>query len=166
MLFTIAQATADDGDALGEIHAEAWKVAYAPFFATDFAEQGVRRRRTQWHERLAQGKDTIMLARGDGRPLAMSAFGTSPSKTGMAEIYSFYAHPDGWGTGAAGALMTATLAQLKEDGFDHVHLWTLHDTPQSRRFYTKCGFTETGALRDHDFGDGRPLAQVEFALHL
>ncbi|MFD1932641.1 GNAT family N-acetyltransferase [Nonomuraea mangrovi] len=166
MIFTIAQAAAADGDALGEIHAEAWKVAYVPFFAPDFAEQAVRRRRTQWHERIVQTKDTIMLARGDGRPLALSCFGPSRTKPGVAEIYSFFAHPDGWGTGAAGALMTATLERLKKDGFDHVHLWTLHDTPQSRRFYTKCGFTETGVLRDHDFGDGRPLAQVEFAIHL
>ncbi|MEU7002647.1 GNAT family N-acetyltransferase [Nonomuraea sp. NPDC046570] len=164
VIFTIAQAAADDGDVLGEIHAEAWKVAYAPFFAPGFAEQAVQRRRTQWRERIVQAKDTIMLARGDGRPLALSYFGASQTKTGMAEIHSFYAHPDGWGTGAARALMTATLAQLKKDGFDQVHLWTLRDTPQSRRFYSKCGFTETGVLRDHDFGDGRPLVQVEFGV--
>jgi RimJ/RimL family protein N-acetyltransferase len=46
-----------------------------------------------------------------------------------------------------------------------VHLWTLRDTPQSRRFYTKCGFTETGATTTRDFGDGNPLAQVEYEHH-
>jgi len=27
--------------------------------------------------------------------------------------------------------------------------------------YTKCGFTETGDERTHDFGDGRPFDQLE-----
>jgi hypothetical protein len=58
--------------------------------------------------------------------------------------------------------MTATLQRLAADGYDGVHLWTLRDTPQSRRFYTKCGFTETGATQDRDFGDGTPLPQVEY----
>lgn len=58
--------------------------------------------------------------------------------------------------------MTGTLDQLRADGFARTHLWTLHDTPQSRRFYTKCGFTESGAARPFDFGDGKPLTQVEY----
>lgn len=58
--------------------------------------------------------------------------------------------------------MTATLQRLRSDGYDRVHLWTLRDTPQSRRFYIKCGFTETGATQDRDFGDGNPLPQVEY----
>lgn len=65
--------------------------------------------------------------------------------------------PDGWGSGIAAALMTETLSQLHDDGYSRVHLWTLRDTPQSRRFYTKCGFTESGAARafvvDPDLAD-------------
>jgi hypothetical protein len=56
--------------------------------------------------------------------------------------------------------MAATLDSAS--GFPAVHLWTLRDTPQSRRFYVKSGFAETGATRDLDFGDGRPLPQVEY----
>ena len=58
--------------------------------------------------------------------------------------------------------MTETLGALRSTGFSRVHLWTLRDTPQSRRFYTKSGFTETGATRPRDFGDGAPLPQVEY----
>jgi hypothetical protein len=42
-----------------------------------------------------------------------------------------------------------------------VNLWTLRDTPQSRRFYLKTGFADTGATRQRDFGNGR-LPQVEY----
>jgi RimJ/RimL family protein N-acetyltransferase len=162
--FTVFQASADDGDALGEIHAASWTTAYAGFFAPEFFAEAVRHRRTKWHDVLAKGEDTVMLAALDGRALAFSFFGSSPTRPGSAEIFGFYGHPDGWGTGIASGLMTVTLGRLREGGFDQVHLWTLRDTPQSRRFYAKSGFTESGAVRGHDFGDGNPIEQVEYEL--
>ena len=39
---------------------------------------------------------------------------------------------------------------------------TAATAPQSRRFYTKCGFIETGDTRMWDYGDGNPLHQVEY----
>ncbi|MEU8999631.1 GNAT family N-acetyltransferase [Streptomyces caniferus] len=155
-------AGADDGDVLGEIHAAAWETAYAPFFEPEFAARAVQSRRTRWHARIAEGPGTILLAVRDGRPLALSVFLSSSTRPGLAEIPTFYGHPDGWGSGIAAALMTETLRRLRDDGFARVHLWTLRDTPRSRRFYSKCGFTETGTERAFDFGDGNPLDQVEY----
>ncbi|MEV7556837.1 GNAT family N-acetyltransferase [Streptomyces sp. NPDC089795] len=161
-MFTIHRAGPHDGDALGEIHAAAWEAAYAPFFDPEFAADGVRSRRTRWHDRVGRADTPILLAEHDGRPLALSAFRASTTRPGPAEILSFYTHPDGWGSGIAAALMTETLAHLRDDGFARAHLWTLRDTPRSRRFYTKCGFTESGGVRPFDFGDGQPLTQVEY----
>ncbi|MFG2991397.1 GNAT family N-acetyltransferase [Streptomyces sp. NPDC048257] len=164
-MFTVRRAGRHDGDVLGEIHAAAWEAAYAPFFDPEFAADGVRSRRTRWHERVGQGAAaTILLAEHDGRPLALSAFGPSSAEDGpgLAEILSFYSHPDSWGSGIAAALMTETLQHLRDDGFARAHLWTLRDTPQSRRFYAKCGFTECAAARTYDFGDGKPLVQVAY----
>ncbi|NJP90116.1 GNAT family N-acetyltransferase [Nonomuraea sp. FMUSA5-5] len=155
-----------DGDTVGEIHAESWKAAYARFYSGQFFEEAVHDRRTKWARKLAEEQDTntALLATLDGRPLAFSYFGPSPEHPGSAEIFGFYGHPDGWGSGIASALMTATLDRIRADGFGHVHLWTLRDTPQSRRFYTKSGFTESGTVRTHDYGDGNPLPQVEYEL--
>ncbi|WP_424532430.1 GNAT family N-acetyltransferase [Sphaerisporangium viridialbum] len=164
--FTVFLASAGDGEALGEIHAESWKVAYAGFFAPEFFAEAVGHRRVKWHDVLAKGEDVVMLAALDGRPLALSFFGSSPARPGSAQIFSFFGHPRGWGTGVAGALMAATLRRLREDGFAQVHLWTLRDTPQSRRFYAKSGFTQSGAARGYDFGDGNLIAQVEYELSL
>ncbi|PJN38704.1 GNAT family N-acetyltransferase [Streptomyces sp. CB02959] len=161
-MFTVRRAGQYDGDVLGEIHAAAWEAAYAPFFTPEFATRAIQSRRTRWHERIAQGARTILLAEHDSRPLAMSASGPSSTRPGLAEIHTFFSHPDSWGSGIATALMTETLNHLRNDGFPQVHLWTLRDTPQSRRFYAKCGFTERGTARTHDFGDGNPLDQVEY----
>ncbi|MCJ1676481.1 GNAT family N-acetyltransferase [Streptomyces sp. APSN-46.1] len=161
-MIEIRHAGPDDGDALGEIHAAAWEAAYAPFFKPEFAARAVQSRRTRWHERIAEGRGTILLAAVDGRPLALSVFVPSATRPGLAEIHTFYGHPDGWGSGVAGALMTETLRRLRDGGYTRVHLWTLRDTPRSRRFYARSGFTESGAARPFDFGDGHPLDQVEY----
>ncbi|MYU25371.1 GNAT family N-acetyltransferase [Streptomyces sp. SID8352] len=161
-MFLTRRAGQDDGDILGEIHAAAWEAAYAPFFTPEFAARAVRGRRTRWHGGLAPGAGTILLAEHDGRPPAMSVSGPSSTRPGLAEILTFHAHPDGWGGGISAALMTGTLRHPRDDGFTRAHLWTLRDTPRSRRFYAECGFTECGTARTHDFGDGNPLDQVEY----
>ncbi|GAA4557774.1 hypothetical protein GCM10023193_10560 [Planotetraspora kaengkrachanensis] len=151
---------------MGEIHAESWKAAYAGFFSPEFFAEAVRQRRGKWHDVLARGEATAVLAARGDRPLAFSYFGSSPARPGSAEIFGFYGHPDGWGSGIAGVLMAASLDMMRASGVRRVHLWTLRDTPQSRRFYAKSGFTESGAVRGHDFGDGNPIDQVEYALVL
>jgi GNAT superfamily N-acetyltransferase len=159
---TVRPATTEEGQTVGEIHAASWAAAYGPLFPEKVARSGIESRLGRWHERLASEKGLVMLGFVGGRPLAMSWSMPSETRPGLAEIYSFYTHPDGWGSGVSMALMDGTLEQLQAQGFDHVHLWTLRDTPQSRRFYTKCGFIETGTTQTRDFGDGIPLAQVEY----
>jgi GNAT superfamily N-acetyltransferase len=161
-MIEVRRAKPDDGDALGEIHAASWEAAYAAFFDAEFAERGIQDRLTRWHGLIADETGTILLAALDDRPLALSRSIPSPTRPGLAEIYSFYGHPDGWGSGVAAALMTETLETMRGEGYAGAHLWTLRDTPQSRRFYLKCGFTESGATTTRDFGDGNPLAQVEY----
>ncbi|GAA3057190.1 GNAT family N-acetyltransferase [Actinokineospora globicatena] len=147
-----------DGDAIGEVHAASWEAVYAPLFSPEFGAEGVVSRRSRWHARIAEGVGVLLVASRGGRVLAFSHTVPSTEREGYAEILSFYGHPDGWGTGVAADLMAETVL-----GLDRVHLWTLRDTAQSRRFYAKCGFVETGGERDRDFGDGQPLAQVEYA---
>lgn len=161
-MIKVRPAVAGDGEALGEVHAAAWEVAYAPMFQPGFAAREVQSRRGRWHERIAEATSVTLLAEVDGRPLALSYCVPSVSRWGLAEIHSFYGHPDGWGSGIAAALMTEPLHDLHDNGYTEVHLWTLRSTAQSRRFYSKCGFTESGAERTYDFGDGHLFDQVEY----
>lgn len=151
-----------DAEAIGLVHAASWEAAYAPFFEQDFAAEQIASRLDRWHQRVAEDDGLILVGAVDDRVLAFSWSQSSAERPGMAEILSFYGHPDGWGTGVAATLMGETLRQLRAEGFEQVHLWTLRDTPQSRRFYTKTGFTETSAKRPRDFGNGKPLAQLEY----
>lgn len=159
---SVRLATVADGGVVGEVHAASWGAVYAPLFAEEVAREGIASRLTRWHERLAADDGLVMLGFVGERPLAMCSASESETRPGLAEIHSFYTHPDGWGSGVSAALMTAILQRLRSDGYERVHLWTLRNTPQSRRFYTKCGFSEAGATLDRDFGDGTPLPQVEY----
>lgn len=158
-MIEIRRAAAGDGEAIGLVHAASWEAAYAPFFEAEFAAREIASRLTRWHDRVADPTGLVLLAAVDGRALA---FSWSLPSAQSAEIYSFYAHPDGWGSGAAPALMAETLNQLRGESVTRAHLWTLRDTPQSRRFYAKSGFIESGATTTRDFGDGNPLPQVEY----
>ncbi|MEU6343305.1 GNAT family N-acetyltransferase [Streptomyces sp. NPDC046977] len=161
-MIEVRPARPEDADRLGEIHAAAWAASHSPFFEAGFAARAVQDRRTGWHGRIAEGAGTILLAERDGLALALCLLRPSPARPGLAEVFSFYCHPDAWGSGIAGALMNEALRRLRDDHVPRVHLWTLRDTPQARRFYVKCGFSETGGTRAHDYGDGNPVAQVEY----
>ncbi|MFI6298839.1 GNAT family N-acetyltransferase [Nonomuraea sp. NPDC050790] len=158
---TVRPAEPGDGDVLGEIHALSWGVSHGPLCAPKVAAAGVKERRTRWHGILAEGGDTILLARLNERPGAFARFGASTSRPGVAEIQTFFAHPDVWGSGISMALLTAILDRVRDAGYDDVHLWTLRDSAQARRFYAKNGFAETGRTHDHEFDEGPPLALVE-----
>nr|WP_062335915.1 GNAT family N-acetyltransferase [Herbidospora sakaeratensis] len=161
MTIEIGVARPSDGDALGEIHAAAW-IAYEPFFEPAFYEKAVAHRREKWHAVLAEGAETVLLARLDERPLAFACYGASADRASAAEVYDFFGHPDGWGSGIAAALMAATSSRMERDGFGSVHLWTFRDTARSRRFYTKTGFVESGETRRYDFAEGGLIDQVEY----
>ncbi|WP_020390543.1 GNAT family N-acetyltransferase [Kribbella catacumbae] len=103
-MIEVRLATAADGTAIGSVHAASWEAAYAPFFDPEFAADQISSRLNRWHDRIADPHGLVLLAGVDGRPLAFSW--SVPSSADLAELYSFYAHPDGWGTGVAAALMT------------------------------------------------------------
>lgn len=161
---------ADDAVTIGEIHAAAWAAGFAHLFDAEFLSRLVARRRTMWagmFENLQMRATTLLLAEVKDEPVAFVHFGPAgvwdeQERVGQGEIYGFYAHPSVWGTGAAGRLMTAALAQLTKSGLDPVSLWTLEGVSRARHFYAKNGFSPTGRNRTVDFGDGRPRTEVEY----
>lgn len=71
-MIVVRLADARNGDALGEVHAAAWEAAYAPMFQSDFATCSVESRRGRWHQRIAGGTGSILVAELDGRRQALA----------------------------------------------------------------------------------------------
>ena len=174
----LREATLSDAAAIGDVHADAWQAAYRDLFEPRWLERFVAKRRAQWVSRMAAPEfaKTVLFVAVRGDQVAGFAYcgphgliAEPPVVTprhrpwaGEGEIYGFYAHPSVWGSGVAGALLNGTLDAMTEAGFRRVRLWTLAGANRARRFYTHNGFEESGALRERDFGDGRPVLEVEY----
>jgi diamine N-acetyltransferase len=67
--------------------------------------------------------------------------------TDVAELSKCYALPDAHGTGVAGALVTATLAEAAARGAATVWLGVNEENARAQRFYAKHGFAVVGTKR-------------------
>jgi ribosomal protein S18 acetylase RimI-like enzyme len=161
----VREATTDDADAIGEVHAEAWRVAHRDLFESHALRQFVAERRDCWTDvMLSQdfARNTVLLAVRDDRVVAFVHFGPHQDGTPDGQIFDLYAHPSVWGRGVAAALMDTAWELLRETGFRRVRLWTMAGANRCRHFYASYGFEETGRTREHDFGDGRPVLEFEY----
>ncbi|HEU5471188.1 MAG TPA: GNAT family N-acetyltransferase [Actinophytocola sp.] len=174
----LREATVSDAGAIGDVHADAWHVAYRDLFEPNWLRKLVAKRRVQWASRFGAPnfeRTTLLVAVRDDRVCAFAYFGPHglaadpPAvfplgrvRYGDGEIYGFYAHPSVWGSGVAPSLMDSAWERLGESGHRTVRLWTLAGANRARRFYTRFGFRESGATRERDFGDGRPVLEVEY----
>ena len=161
-----------DGKEIGEAHAAAWIAAYDHIFDADFLHAAGEGRGTGWPHsihRLLVAPNILLVGEMDGRVMAFAHVTPSPD-TRTAEIVGFYCHPDAWGTGVAGLLMTRARAAVS-DKADDVVLWTLRDAHRARGFYEKVGFRATGRTqleRLTDWTDGvavqRPAVEYTASL--
>ena len=172
----LRDAVVSDAEAIGVVHAEAWQVAYRDLFESGWLERFVAKRRSQWVSRFRMPKfarTTLLLAVRRDQVCAFTFFGPyglmSPEQApvpgghdGDGEIYGCYAHPSAWGAGIARTLLDGTLDRLADNGYPSVRLWTLAGANRARRFYSRMGFEESGATRERDFGDGRPVLELEY----
>jgi GNAT superfamily N-acetyltransferase len=174
----LRDATDSDAAAIGDVHADAWRTAYRDLFERRWLDQFVAKRREQWASRMASDgfdRSSLLVAVRRDRVCAFAYFGPHGQaaerplvrplgrpRAGEGEIYGFYAHPSVWGTGVASTLMDGVLDALTEAGHRKARLWTLAGANRARRFYTRSGFAESGSTRERDFGDGRPVLEVEY----
>jgi GNAT superfamily N-acetyltransferase len=159
------KATATDASAIGEAHAEAWRVAYRPLFTHHFLARAVEVRRVRWQHLLTAGHlDGVLLVIEHEEVGVVGFHHAGPSETSGfdAEVYGFYLHPGHWGSGAADVLMSDGLACQRETGAATCHLWTHEGGERARAFYERTGWRVTGRTRSHDFGDIQPAPLIEY----
>ncbi|HEY0450231.1 GNAT family N-acetyltransferase [Actinophytocola sp.] len=161
----VREATAADAESVGEVHAEAWRVAHRDLFEGHWLSSLVEQRRTMWTGRLtarAHARNTLLVAERGDRVAAFVHFGPHTDGVPDGEIFDLYAHPTVWGRGVARTLMDKAWEMLLDARYRRVRLWTMAGANRARHFYTSFGFVETGRRREHDFGDGRPVLEVEY----
>ncbi|TCO50736.1 GNAT family N-acetyltransferase [Actinocrispum wychmicini] len=152
-LTLVREARAGDAAVIADVHAEAWRVAYGDLFESSFLAKQLETVRRQWSAPELPGN--ILVAERGHRIVAFAHFGHG-------EIFDCYARPIAWGTGVAGTLLTHVLETLADARDRDVRAWTLSGANRARHFYRKAGFRESGRYRERDYGDGRPVMELEY----
>jgi ribosomal protein S18 acetylase RimI-like enzyme len=107
----------------------------------------------------------VFVAAEEDDILGFAACGESRDVAGEGELYSIYALPEAWGTGAAPALMAAVRGALRASGFTTASLWVLEDNPRARRFYEREGWMSDGGRREEEFLEV-PVAEIRYRIRL
>lgn len=144
----IRGATAEDAEAIGEAHSEAWRVAYAELFPAEFLALAVAERLERWPRYYADGSQPpfeTYVPVLDGRVVGFSTVRPAAVEgASMGEVLGFYLHPAAWGSGAAWELMQHSLNGFRNDGYGSAHLWTHPEAIRANAFYRKASFELTG----------------------
>ena len=153
LMIEIRPAVLDDVDALCAAHVEGWRTGYRGVFPDELLDSAAfaESRHAQWSSAwwLQDPRQALFAGVLDGRVLGFANVGGEridgvAQEFGRGEVYAFYLHPHGWGTGLATRLMDAGEAWLGEQGRSQAVLWVLRDNPRARAFYDKAGWAWTG----------------------
>lgn len=161
----VREATQNDAEAIGEVHAEAWRVAHRDLFETRWLRKLVDERRERWKSVMTSResvRNTLLVAERGDRVVAFVYLGPLDYGVREGEVFDLYAHPSAWGSGVAWTLMDNAWELLVEARYRRIHLWTITGANRARHFYESFGFAQTGKTRERDFGDGRPVLEVEY----
>lgn len=152
----IRPATVADAPAIAEVHVLSWQSGYRGLLPQEMLDGlDVAQRVERWTRTIAAGalpRDGTLVAERDGALLAFANLGPTrdddrdPDRTG--QIRSFYVRPDAWRGGIGQRLMSEVLRSLAAAGFRTASLWVLEGNHRAARFYSACGFTPDGAVKD------------------
>lgn len=177
----IRTATADDAHAIAAVHVAGWQQGYRGLVAQGYLDVlCVEDRERDWARALDRG-GVVLVHEDAGRVDAFACYGPCrdpdvPAEVG--EVHAFYVHPASWGSGIAGRLLAAAVADLPASaasapgpgaplaatagepvagspavgGPAAPVLWVLEGNQRARRSYERQGWAADGSTRQ----DQRP----------
>jgi GNAT superfamily N-acetyltransferase len=158
----VREATAADADAIGRIHAETWRAAYAGLFPESAFD--VEERRRWWRQWLAEPLPppvATLVAEVDGVVAGFAGVGRSRDDPAFGELYTIYVEPSRWSTGAGRALIEAAEDALRRHGFSEAMLWVLEGNERAERFYRLAGWEHDGGRKVEEL-QGAELTEVRY----
>ncbi len=154
---------AEDAAALAELHAAAWRLAYAGIIPGVALERMIAARGPSWWRRLHGAGARTLVVEFDGALAGYATLGRArgtdrSARTG--EIYELYLRPAYQGVGLGRRLFTAARAELARHDLPALRVWALAENAGARRFYLAMGGAELGHARDRV--GGRDLDKVGY----
>jgi ribosomal protein S18 acetylase RimI-like enzyme len=167
----IRKATAQDAFGIAYVHVRSWQVAYRGHMPDEFLDGlDVEKRANMWSQ-LTEEPEKIILVAEDSEQKIIGLSLLAPSRDAdanpnTAEVAAIYVHPEKWRKGIGGALLSASLNQMRKRGYDQVTLWVLERNERARSFYESFGFIRDGAIKDDDHWESFSVREVRYRLDL
>ena len=178
----VRPATADDAGQLARVHVRSWQAAYQGLMPQEYLNGlDPADRVERWQNILA----AVHEAQQSGGPLrgavvaiagraaaddageticGFALFGPTRDEDEDArrtgEVSAIYLMPDNWSTGLGRLLMAEAVRQLS-GAYEQATLWVLDSNDRARRFYTRNGWAEDGAVKVDDTW-GFPCSEVRY----
>jgi ribosomal protein S18 acetylase RimI-like enzyme len=159
MPITTRRAAPDDAKMLHDLASRTFELACPPGTTRADIDAFIvgNLSRERFHEYLADPRRTLMIAEADGVPVGYAMLVNAGiddpdvravvDETTSVELSKFYVVADNHGSGAASALMTATLAEAAAGGAKWCWLGVNQHNARAGRFYDKHGFAVVGSKR-------------------
>ena len=173
MRYVVRSPDESDADALGSVHARAWRAAYSGGLMPDetLDQLSPEVRAEMWRPRLAQQvadrSARFVVENSDGVVVGFVRVGPEEhddaATTG--ELYAINVDPDSWGTGAGRALHAFALDALRDAGFERAVLWVIPENRSARHFYEALGWRTDGVERI-GVVHGIEVPEVRYSLNL
>jgi GNAT superfamily N-acetyltransferase len=163
---TVRPATTTDADAIGRIHADTWRAAYAHVLPEGAFDVETRQR--FWRdafEREWPATSAVFVAEVEGAVVGFAGVGASREEEAIGELFTIYVEPGRWGTGAGRALIERAEESLAGSGFGEALLWVLEGNERAERFYRAAGWTHDGGRKVEEFA-GAELTEVRYRKQL
>jgi ribosomal protein S18 acetylase RimI-like enzyme len=157
----IRHATVDDAEAIADVHARSWQVAYVdllPAAMIDEMVAGTARRVIRLRGQISGPSPVKVWVADQGRVIvgfALIGPTTEPDlPVGTGEVYAIYLAAEAWDQGIGRALMARAVHDLEDMGFARAVLWVLTSNMRARRFYEAAGWRPDGATKVEERAGG------------
>lgn len=147
MQIEITKAGPEDAESIVSVHVKTWKVSYQGLIADEVIarKQVTLERIAQMRRPIVQG--LVWVAKVNGQLVGFAGL-SEKSQIPEAEIAVFYVLPEFQGQGIGANLFAAVCAELKNQNFCRVIVWTMEKAP-SLKFYQKLGGRLSGLTDSH-----------------
>jgi ribosomal protein S18 acetylase RimI-like enzyme len=147
MTFKLRPATADDAQAIAQVHVTSWQHTYAALLPqTVLANLSVAQRQVQWLQWLTdpQPDHVLWVAEQEDQIGAFVCAGPERTQhpTLHGEIYAIYLLPAWQRQGIGRALWQAACAQLQAAGLSGIRVWVWRDNPAVAFYVAQGGLLE------------------------
>jgi len=135
----VRRATTDDAELLAAIQEEASRAGVPHVYPPELYPFPVDAVRERWRGYTEAG-GWALLAGDDGFVAVEEPW-----------LEAIYVRPAAWGSGIAGELHEAAVAELRRRGVERARLWVLERNDRARRFYERRGWRPDGTTRVVEF---------------